>query len=169
MIIENTRFGILEIEDEKIITMKRDIPGFSGQKRFVLLNREESRPFLWYQSVDDPSLAFVLLNPFLVVSDYSLDMPSILADVSWPVDEMDHVAIFAIVNASSGVPEEMTANLMAPLVVNTKRFEAAQIIIQNSGYSHRYPIFEKTEEGEGEEKRNQGKLQQPDTIVSGVE
>ena len=146
MIIENTRFGIIEIEDDKIISMKRDLPGFPGRKRFVLLNREESRPFLWYQSVDDPALAFVLLNPFLLVSNYSVDITPILSDVSWNTDEMDHLVIFAIVNASSGEPEEMTANLMAPLIVNTKRLEAAQIIIQDSGYSHRYPVFEKAAE-----------------------
>ena len=143
MIIEKTRFGTIDIEEEKIITMKRNMPGLPGRKRFVLLNREESRPFLWYQSIDDPALAFVLLNPLLLVSNYSVDIAPVLSDVSWDTDELDHVAMFAIINVSKGVPEEMTANLMAPLIINSKRCEAAQIIIQKSGYSHRYPVFEK--------------------------
>lgn len=142
MIIENTRFGTIDIEDEKIIAMKREIPGFPGRKGFVMLNREESHPFLWYQCVNDPALAFVLLNPFLLIPDYSFDLNPILSEMSWPEDETDSLVIFAIVNASSGDPEKMTANLMAPLVINTKRFEAIQHIRQDGVYSHKCPIFQ---------------------------
>jgi flagellar assembly factor FliW len=62
--------------------------------------------------------------------------------MSWPMDEVDSLAIFTIVNASSGDPAKMTANLMAPLIINTKRFEAIQHIVQDSEYSHKYPIFQ---------------------------
>lgn len=147
MLIENTRFGMIEIKDEKIITMKRDIPGFPGRNRFVMLNREESHPFLWYQCVDDPALAFVLLNPFLLKPDFSFDLNPILSEMSWQNDETDSLVIFAIVNASSGEPEKMTANLMAPLIINTKRFEAIQHILQDGAYSHKYPIFQKENNG----------------------
>jgi flagellar assembly factor FliW len=146
LIIENTRFGTIEIEEEKIITMKRDIPGFPGKDRFVMLNREESHPFLWYQCVDDPKLAFVLLNPFLMMPDYSFDLSPILSEMTWQSDE-DNLTIFAIVNASSGVPEKMTANLEAPLIINTERFEAIQVILQDGVYSHKYPIFQKENNG----------------------
>ena len=53
MIIENTRFGSIEIGDEKIITMIRSLPGFPGKKQFVILDRKESHPFLWYQCIDE--------------------------------------------------------------------------------------------------------------------
>ena len=146
MIIDNTRFGTIEIKDDKIITMRREIPGFPDRVRFVMLNREESHPFLWYQCVDEPTLAFVLLNPYLLISDYSLDLNPILSEMSWPADEMNSLAIFAIVNASSGDPTTMTANLMAPLIIHTKRFEAIQHIAQESVYSHKYSIFQKENE-----------------------
>jgi flagellar assembly factor FliW len=141
MIVENTRFGTIEIKEDKIITMKRDIPGFSGRKRFVLLDREESRPFLWYQCVDDPPLAFILLNPFQLMPDYSLDIKAIFAGMSWSVDDVDNVTIFVIVNASSGVPGKMTANLMAPVIINTDKLEALQVILQDGIYSHKHPLF----------------------------
>ena len=143
MIVENTRFGTIKIKEEKIITMKRDMPGFAGRKRFVLLDREESRPFLWYQCVDDPALAFILLNPFLLMPDYSLDIDSILSEMSWQTD--DNVTIFVIVNASSGVPGKMTANLMAPMIINTDKLEAIQVILQDSIYSHKHPLFRESE------------------------
>jgi len=145
LIVENTRFGTIEIKEDKIITMKRDMPGFPGRKRFVLLNREESRPFLWYQCVDDPALAFILLNPYLSMPDYSFDLNSILSEMSWQTDGVDNVTIFVIVNASSGVPGKMTVNLMAPMIINTNRLEAIQVIMQDSVYSHKHPLFRESE------------------------
>ena len=145
MIVDNTRFGTIEIKEDKIITMKRDMPGFAGRKGFVLLNREESRPFLWYQCVDDPALAFILLNPFLLMPDYSFDLNSILSEISWQTDGVDNVTIFVIVNASSGVPDKMTVNLMAPMIINTNKLEAIQVILQDSVYSHKHPLFPESE------------------------
>ncbi|RJQ51087.1 MAG: flagellar assembly protein FliW [Desulfobacteraceae bacterium] len=141
MILENTRFGTIEIEEHKIITMSRSLPGFPGRKRFVLLNREESRPFLWYQSVDDPRLAFVLVDPCLFMPDYSIDLEYAFDEMSWREAEKKDVAVLVVVNASQRSPERITANLMAPLIINTKRLEGFQMIVQDSPYSHKHPVF----------------------------
>ena len=148
MILENTRFGALEIEDDKIIRMTRILPGFPGQQRFVILNRKESRPFLWYQSLDDPALAFVIINPFYFKKDYSVDIGQVISEMSWEDTDQEDLAVFVIVNASAdNTPDKMTANLMAPLLVNMKRFEAFQLIIPDSPYSHKHPIFETETDG----------------------
>ena len=145
MIIDNTRFGTIEIEDEKIITMKRDMPGFPGRKRFVMLNREESRPFLWFQSVDDPGLAFVIISPFLFNPNYEVDLNGASQESGWEMNDeaRGYLSVFVLVNAASGASEKMTANLMAPLLFHMDRFEAVQLIMQDSGYSHNHPLFEK--------------------------
>jgi flagellar assembly factor FliW len=140
VILEKTRFGTIEINDDKIVTMIKSMPGFSGRKRFVILNREETHPFLWFQSIDDPPLAFAILNPYMLIPDYSVDLVPELKEISWQADA-GQLTVFVLVNASSGVPDKMTANLMAPLVVNTDRFEALQVIMPDSGYSHRHPLF----------------------------
>jgi len=141
VIVENTRFGRIEIKEDKIITMKRGVPGFADRKRFVLLHREESRPFLWYQCVDDPALAFILLDPFLLMPEYSFGLEPILSEMGWHTDGVKSVTIFVIVNASSGVPDTMTVNLMAPLIINTNKLEAVQVILQDTVYSHKHPLF----------------------------
>ena len=136
---------MIEIQDEKIITMKRDMPGFPGLKRFVMLNREESRPFLWFQSVDDPGLAFVIINPFLFNPDYQVDLNGLSLKLGWEMNNkaQEGLAVFVLVNASSGAAEKMTANFMAPLLIHMDRFEAVQLIMQDSDYSHNHPLFEK--------------------------
>jgi len=144
VILENTRFGTIEVNDDKIVTMTRSMPGFPGKKRFIILNREESQPFLWYQSVDAPSLAIVLINPFAFIQKYKIDLENAFDEMSWEEGEQESIAVFVVVNTSGGDPEKITANLMAPLLINTGRLEGYQMIIPDSPYSHRHPIFGST-------------------------
>ncbi|MBW1995832.1 MAG: flagellar assembly protein FliW [Deltaproteobacteria bacterium] len=144
VIIENTRFGTIEIDEEKIIRMPYSMPGFPGRKRFILLERKESKPFLWYQSVDEATLAFVVMSPYLFKPDYRIDLGPIIQEMAWEEDGEASLSIFVVVNASRGAPEKMTANLMAPLIINTRRFEALQKVFNDSPYSHQYPIFSET-------------------------
>ena len=57
MKIETRKFGEIDIEKEKIIHMPSGLPGFPGKHRFTLIERKETKPFCWYQSVEDPDLA----------------------------------------------------------------------------------------------------------------
>ena len=141
MIIENTRFGNIDIDENKIINMSSNMLGFPGKKRFILLERKESKPFLWYQCVDDPTLAFVVMSPYLFKPDYAIDIQDVVKEMSWEVDEEAHLSVFVVVNASHGAPEKITANLMAPLIINTQQFEAHQKVFHESPYSHQHPIF----------------------------
>jgi flagellar assembly factor FliW len=146
VIIEQTRFGTINIEPAKIITMVRTLPGFPDRKRFVILNREESRPFLWFQSVDDPRLAFVIINPFLFIPDYQVDFKGTSQELGWEIkgkEESGNLSVFVLVNAASGSPENISVNLMAPLLIHMERFEAVQLIMQDSGYPHKHPLFKK--------------------------
>jgi len=134
-------FGQIDIEEEKVIVMPFGMPGFPDAKRFVILDREETRPFLWYQCVDDPELAFVIINPNLFMPDYAVDLKAVLRDMSWKDPEEGDLSIYAIVNASEGVPEKITANLIGPIVVNTRKKEATQMVISGSPYSHKQSVF----------------------------
>ena len=144
MIIKETRFGTIEIEAAKIITMAQSLPGFPDRKRFVILEREESHPFLWFQCVDDPALAFVIISPFLFIPDYRVDDNiNALQALGWEMKGEGGLSVFVLVNAASGAPEKISVNLMAPLVIHMDRLEAVQLIMQDSSYSHNHPLFEK--------------------------
>ena len=141
MKIETPQFGTIEVGEDKIITMPAGMPGFPGRRRFIILEREETLPFYWYQCVDDPDLALVIMDPYLFKPDYSVDLNPALKEMSWEGDAEDSLKLYVVVNASEGVPEKITANLIGPLVINTRKREAVQIVIHDSPYSHRYPIL----------------------------
>ena len=139
--VESTRFGTIEVQAEKIITMPGGMPGFPENKRFVILERTESRPFLWFQSIDSPDLAFVIANPFMFKADYQPNLSSGKKVMGWETSADQDLKLYVIVNASSGDPDRMTANLLGPLVINLDRQEAMQMVLHNAPYSHRHPIF----------------------------
>ncbi len=141
MKIETSQLGTIQIAEDKIISMPAGMPGFPGKRRFIILEREETRPFYWYQCVDDPNLALVIMNPYLFKPDYLVDLKPALKEMSWETDEQDSLKLYVVVNASEGVPEKVTANLIGPLVINTRKREAVQIIIHDSPYSHQHPIL----------------------------
>ena len=141
MKIETSQLGTIQIAEDKIINMPAGMPGFPGRRRFIILEREETRPFYWYQCVDDPDLALVIMNPYLFKPDYLVDLKPALKEMSWETDEQDSLKLYVVVNASEGVPEKVTANLIGPLVINTRKREAVQIIIHDSAYSHQHPIL----------------------------
>jgi flagellar assembly factor FliW len=64
--IDTTRFGKIRIKKSDLILMRGSILGFEQHKRFVLLNVETNLPFFWLQSVEDPAIAFVVIDPRLV-------------------------------------------------------------------------------------------------------
>ncbi|MBW1672327.1 MAG: flagellar assembly protein FliW [Deltaproteobacteria bacterium] len=141
MKIKTTRFGIITIEEEKIITMLFGMLGFPDVKRFVILQHKDNSPFFWYQSVDDPMLAFVIMSPFLFKPDYNVDVENVLKEMSWNEEEKrNNLELYVVVNIPKGAPDKMTANLIGPILINNKIHQAVQMVISDSPYTHKFPL-----------------------------
>ena len=72
MNVMTTRFGAVEIDDDRIIEMPDGMIGFAEQ-RFILLSPDNNGRFFWFQSVDNPALAFVVTDPTAFVPGYECD------------------------------------------------------------------------------------------------
>lgn len=140
----NTRqFGSVTIDETKIITLPKGMPGFSDAKKFVILDHEDIQPFYSFQSVDDEKLAFIIMDPFLFKADYNVDVDSSVLEMNWTLEEKEDMFLYVIINATDPDPKKMTANLMGPLLINIKRNEGVQLMVGDKGYSNKYMIFEK--------------------------
>ena len=142
MKINTTRFGSINIAEEKILNMPSGMLGFPDKKQYIILPHKEDSPFSWYQSVDDPALAFVIMSPFLFKSDYNVDLTHILEEMSWAGDiKKNNLELYVVVNIPKGSPEKMTANLIGPILINSKARPAIQMVISDSPYSHKHPLL----------------------------
>ena len=134
MEIETTRFGKIEIDDSKIIFFPSGILGFPEAKRYVLIPHAENSPFLWLQAVDVPELAFLVIFPREFFENYEPQIPTqALKELHF--QNGDELEILGIVTVPVGQPQEMTVNLMGPIVVNVDKKLAKQVVLDQD-----YPL-----------------------------
>jgi len=136
MKVNTTRFGELDVPDTLIIRMTKPVLGFEQLKRFVIVETADFEPFKWFQAVDDPQVAFVIVNPLLFFPEYGVEVnPREIDELR--VSDVRDVDTYAIVT----IPQDftrMTANLQGPILVNTRRNLAKQLVLVNSTYRIRH-------------------------------
>ncbi|RMF80436.1 MAG: flagellar assembly protein FliW [Planctomycetota bacterium] len=137
MLIETTRFGQVEIDGEKVIYFPDGLLGFPDKRRFALIQTGPDPVFFWLQSVEDPTLAFVVCDPLAFVPDYQA--PIRADDVaSLELKDLNDCQVLVIVNKVDGC---LTANLLGPLVVGARSLKARQLVLSDKRYSTRHKLM----------------------------
>lgn len=120
-----TRFGELKVEEEKVIHFPHGLLGFGAVKRYVLLDYEET-PVKWLQAVDDPDVAFIVMDPTVLVQDYTIPMDDSMRK-ALQLEEEDDLAVLTIVRVENG---KVIANLKGPLLFNSRHKIGLQAILE---------------------------------------
>ncbi len=140
MKVETSRFGTVEIDEGKVLHFVKGILGFPNDLRYALLPHKDNSPFFWLQSLDSPDLAFVVINPALIISDYSFELPED-AERELQLGEKDKAEALVIVtfrNRQNGDARSMSANLLGPVVINVDKRLARQVVLDPNRYPVRY-------------------------------
>lgn len=139
MFIRSTRLGDLDVPDDQIIHFPQGLFGFPDDKLFAFVPYQDDSPFAFLQAVDKPNLAFLVVDPFVYFKDYEFEFDDKLAQEM----EAGDADSLQIINAVSLIdkPENMTANLLAPLVINVQTRQAVQIVLEKSAYTTSHRLF----------------------------
>jgi flagellar assembly factor FliW len=143
--IESTRFGSLDIPDDAVIEFPNGLIGLGGT-RYTLIAREESAPFLWLHSIDDPSLAIPVTSPWNFFSAFEMEISDSEA-ARIGVSDPSQTEVLVTVRAGESI-EDFRANLRAPILIAGGR--GHQVINEASGTSVRAPLFAEMAEPEAE-------------------
>ncbi len=135
----STRFGVCEVRNESVLTFPSGILGFPDCHRYVILDHDTDAPFKWLQSLDEPGLAFVILDPASFHPGYTVQVPNeALIEVQGRDD--DELIVSALLTIPSNDPTGITANLRGPLLMNPRTNLCKQLILSDS-YPTRFPLF----------------------------
>jgi flagellar assembly factor FliW len=134
--IESSRFGHLEIDSGSVLEFPEGLIGLGGS-RYALISDKPDAPFLWLQSLDDPSLALPVTNPHRFFADFAVEVVDEDAE-RLGLDATSAMDVYVTVRAAP-VPEDFTANLKAPILVRDG--QAWQVINQAPGCELRVPMF----------------------------
>jgi len=136
-------FGECDCEAGALFSFPSGLPGFEDERSFFFLKIPGAEPLLFLQSVSTRSLCFILLPILVVDPHYDLKLaPDELSELQLPLDRRPVIGedILCAATICSG-DGEVTANLMAPIIVNLQAKIGMQAIHGESGYSHRHPLL----------------------------
>ena len=137
-------FGKIEIDRSDIIFFESGLPGFEELEEFVLLPFAEESPFIIMQSVKNPDVAFVTVEPGNLISDYEFEI-SDRVEKSLKIESVSSLLILNIITLKDKI-ENSTANLSAPIVINLEEKLGRQVILDDQRYNVRFKIFAAQEE-----------------------
>jgi flagellar assembly factor FliW len=138
--MKTTRFDVLEIDEDLVITLPEGLIGFEDCTRFVVLNPGNSS-LKWLQSLDDGATAFPIADPWQFKPDYA----PILSDSDAAFLELTGETpklVFVIVTVPRDNPRAMTANLLGPVVINPLTRRGKQVILADDRYTTRHGILD---------------------------
>ena len=143
--VDTVRFGEIEVEEDKIVHFEQGIPAFEDEHEFLVIPYDAESPYYFMQSLTTPDLAFLLTVPFVFFPDYEFELDDeVLKHLG--IKQQEEILIYALITIPGGKVEDMTANLMAPVVINTTNMQARQVVLDRSGYTTRHRLFPKKEE-----------------------
>lgn len=138
--VSTSRFGQLSVDPEKIITMTSPFLGFPDSRQFIVKPHGEESPFLWFQSLDDPKLAFVVIQATLLIPQYHAEISTLIRQElqASPNQTLETLLILTIPREN---PEGMTANLLGPVAINSEKRLAKQVLQDPTRYDACWPVF----------------------------
>lgn len=149
MKVKTTRFGEIDMPEDALITFPEGVIGFKEARGFVIFDCGDQGLFKWLQSTDIPELAFVICESHLIVPNYQVVIGAKEQEtlkLSTPDD-----AATCLILVIPDDPQETTANLLGPIVMNSESRIGMQLVLVNPDYSTRFKVFKPEEQSSGNE------------------
>ena len=141
LFIDTKYFGKTEIDENQIITFPKGLPAFEDHKEFSLLALPENSLYYCLQSTTQPDIAFLLIDPWDFFPKYDIHIPQVdLKELS--IENQEQVQVYNIITIPQN-PNDMSANLLGPIVINKATLRAKQIILHESEYHTKHFLLKR--------------------------
>ncbi len=124
--------GELDVASDRIINFPAGMPGFENCQRFTLLHMESAAPRLFLlQSLDDLDVAFTVTTPDFLGLNYEFPLSDDEVN-TLQLERSEDVSVLLIMRRNDEAANNeapVSANLMAPLVLNTHARRGLQKVI----------------------------------------
>ena len=145
--LQSKYFGQIDYETADILTFSAGLFGFEEEHKFLLLPFDGSAgSLLCFQSIQTPALAFVAMDPFALLPDYSpILQPHELKALG--VKDSQELGFYVLCVVKKPVSDS-TVNLKCPVAITPATRAAQQVILETDAYEMRHPLAQfRTEEG----------------------
>jgi flagellar assembly factor FliW len=139
-VIETTRFGTIQVEEDRVFELISPLLGFEKLHKFVIIDHAPDSPFKWLQSTEEPHVAFIVTNPVNFGIEYEFTVPE---EDTKKLDLSDagDALVLTIVYIPQGAPHLMTANLAGPIIVNLNNRKGMQLVLSDSRFTTKHRLL----------------------------
>ncbi|BBF44953.1 flagellar assembly factor FliW [Lachnospiraceae bacterium KM106-2] len=143
MLVRTKYFGEVNITEDKIVHFQNGIMGFEQYKDYTIIYDNESsskQTISWLQSIEKEELALPIISPLTVDSSYN---PTVNEEWMQTLGNLndENLAMFLVLTVPADITK-MTANMKAPIIINSDTRQASQIIVENKEYTVKRNIYE---------------------------
>ena len=144
-LFQTRNFGEIEVKEDDILIFPLGLPGFHKLRQFTLIPEEgtpdgEESVFIWLQSLEDPEVAFCLINLARIMPEYSPLVEGAEISALGQCAITDYLVYNITVIPDD--PKDITVNMKAPVIINPGTKKGMQVICQNDDYAIRHRLFE---------------------------
>lgn len=139
VLIQSERWGEVDVADERVFVLPDGLVGFPGPLRIALLDdRTADADAMWLQVADAPGLAFSAIVPWPRFPHYEPELP-VEDQAALALERADDAMVVCLL-AGDDDARPSTANLLAPVVMNTRTGIGRQVVLWESSWPLRAPV-----------------------------
>lgn len=136
-------FGSLEYEPKDVVKFPSGLPAFEEELEFIVIEPAAKAPLAFLQSLRQPGLCFLTLPILAIAPDYTLcialeDLETLKLETGHQPEIGREIDCLAVIAPPQNGP--LTANLLAPVIINRGNHFGVQAIRLDATYSHQYPV-----------------------------
>ncbi len=137
MVFESKNLGTLEYNQEDVINFSKGLLAFEDKKEFLVIRNEETE-FYYLQSLEDDNITFIMIDLKEAMPNYN---PEVEVEQLQDLGEVNHnLGVYNICTVKDNL-EEMTVNLVGPIVINLDTKKGKQVIVSKDEYSIKHKLF----------------------------
>ncbi|MBE6068663.1 MAG: flagellar assembly protein FliW [Clostridium lundense] len=131
--------GVVEYNEEDIITFKKGLPGFENLKKFIVVPFEDNEVFSILISIEDMEVGMPVISPFNVYETYEFKLSDEkIKELN--INSPEDVMVLNTVTLNTSI-KNITVNMKAPIIINIKGKIGEQIILDNEKYMIKESLF----------------------------
>jgi len=137
MKIQSARFGELEVAEQSVIHFPDGIIPFGKNLDFALLPSSERSSAAWLQSLQYPELAFCVGHAAKLFPERDFGVEAHHLQLM-QIQHLEQLSVLLILTVQQG---EVTANLLAPVLIDAEQRIGRQIILTGRLEQVRVPVL----------------------------
>jgi flagellar assembly factor FliW len=130
---------------DDVISFPEGLVGLKEYQRFIIKSIPDQEAFLLLQSTEEENFGLIITPPFWFEPDYEFELSDDYVEKLGD-DNKEFLEVFVVVTLADA-PQNVTVNLLGPIVLNRKTGIGFQVLVPDRGYTAKHKLLSEASVG----------------------